>query len=99
MEKKILEIGKDNIESILRKEEFSEITTKDGTTYHYVYSIQKTDDKVTINYYESLSIPFSEVEMVSIKKVNIGITLCVIIGSIATCVYGLFLIVKSDPNY
>lgn len=89
--KKELEIKRDDIQEIKVNSEGRtyEIVTKDGKRYPPPGSIidrtyfQELEDRVIISFYESISIPFSEVDLAWVKRVDPGMTFITSLGAVA----------------
>ncbi|MGD8536235.1 MAG: hypothetical protein PVF66_10345 [Candidatus Aminicenantes bacterium] len=92
--KKELEIKRDDIQEIKVNSEGRtyEIITNDGKKYPPPASIidrtdfQELEDRVIISFYESISIPLSEVELAWIRRVDPGMSFVTSVGAVALSV-------------
>ena len=82
--KELIEIGSTSVPSTTRgDEDFLAILSNSIK--------QSRDDKIIINYYESLFIPLSEIEFVLIEKSNVPLTILASIGAVIGSVAALYL--------
>lgn len=88
-----LEISESDVQkmSLDAKGRVSEITTKDGKTYHPLSSERK-GEKISIVYRIPISIPISDVDMVWVQKIDGGLTFLTYIGG-AVIVLGVVAVI------